>query len=155
MKTVRIVLADDHKVVRQATRALLFPISEWKIVGEADNGREAVALSTQLKPDVAILDLAMPELNGLEATRQIKNNSPETEVLIFTGQETEQLVHDVLASGARSYIKKTDAPDHLIHAVKALSEHKHFFTSRISQSVFARYIREKEVLKGPPENGRS
>lgn len=154
MKTVRILLADDHKIVRQGTRALLSPISEWEVIGEADNGREAVALSAQLKPDIVILDIAMPELNGLDATRQIKKNSPETEVLIFTGQVTEELVHDVFASGARSYIMKTDAPDHLIDAIKALSEHKHFLTSRISEIVFARYIQGENELEDAPEKGR-
>ncbi|PYK86559.1 MAG: DNA-binding response regulator [Verrucomicrobia bacterium] len=154
MKTLRILLADDHKVVRQGTRALLSTVPEWKIVGEADNGRDAVSLTAELKPDIVILDIGMPELNGLDATRQIKKKSPETEVLIFTGQETEELVHDVFDSGARSYIMKTDAADHLIDAIKALSEHKHFFTSRISEIVFARYIQEKGTLEGAPEKSR-
>ena len=154
MKTVRILLADDHKVVRQGTRALLSAIPEWEIVGEADNGRDAVSLTAELKPDIVILDISMPELNGLDATRQIKKKSPETEVLIFTGQETEQLVHDVFDSGARSYIMKTDAADHLIDAIKALSEHKHFFTSRISEIVFARCIQGKQALEGTSENSR-
>jgi two-component system response regulator NreC len=154
VKSIRIVLADDHKVVRQGTRALLSAIPEWEIVGEADNGRDAVSLTAELKPDIVILDISMPELNGLDATRQIKKKSPETEVLIFTGQETEELVHDVFDSGARSYIMKTDAADHLIDALKALSEHKHFFTSRISEIVFARYIQEKRTLEGAPEKSR-
>jgi len=154
VKTVRILLADDHKVVRQGTRALLSAVPEWEIVGEADNGRDAVSLTAELKPDIVILDISMPELNGLDATRQIKKKSPETEVLIFTGQETEELVHDVFDSGARSYIMKTDAADHLIDAIKALSEHKHFFTSRISEIVFARYIQEKGTLEGAPEKSR-
>ncbi len=154
MKTVRILLADDHKVVRQGTRALLSAVPEWEIVGEADNGRDAVSLTAELKPNIVILDISMPELNGLDATRQIKKKSPETEVLIFTGQETEELVHDVFDSGARSYIMKTDAADHLIDAIKALSEHKHFFTSRISEIVFARYIQEKGTLEGAPEKSR-
>ena len=154
MKTLRILLADDHKVVRQGTRALLSTVPEWEIVGEADNGRDAVSLTSELKPDIVILDIGMPELNGLDATRQIKKKSPETEVLIFTGQETEELVHDVFDSGARSYIMKTDAADHLIDALKALSEHKHFFTSRISEIVFARYIQEKGTLEGAPEKSR-
>jgi len=141
VKSIRIVLADDHKVVRQGTRALLSVIPEWEVVGE-------------LKPDIVILDIGMPELNGLDATRQIKKKLPETEVLIFTGQETEELVHDVFDSGARSYIMKTDAADHLIEAVKALSEHKHFFTSRISEIVFARYIQGKKVAEGTPEKSR-
>ena len=96
----------------------------------------------------------MPELNGLDATRQIKKKLPDTEVLIFTGQETEELVHDVFDSGARSYIMKTDAADHLIDALKALSEHKHFFTSRISEIVFARYIQGKKTVEGAPEKSR-
>ncbi len=154
MKTLRILLADDHKVVRQGTRALLSTVPEWKIVGEADNGRDAVSLTAELKPDIVILDIGMPELNGLDATRQIKKKLPETEVLIFTGQETEELVHDVFDSGARSYIMKTDAADHLIDAIKALSEHKHFFTSRISEIVFARCIQGKQALEGTPENSR-
>jgi two-component system response regulator NreC len=154
VKTLRILLADDHKVVRQGTRALLSAIPEWEIVGEADNGRDAVSLTAELKPDIVILDIGMPELNGLDATRQIKKKSPETEVLIFTGQETEELVHDVFDSGARSYIMKTDAADHLIDALKALSEHKHFFTSRISEIVFARYVQGKKALEGAPERSR-
>jgi two-component system, NarL family, response regulator NreC len=154
VKTLRVLLADDHKVVRQGTRALLSAIPEWEIVGEADNGRDAVSLTAELKPDIVILDIGMPELNGLDATRQIKKKSPETEVLIFTGQETEELVHDVFDSGARSYIMKTDAADHLIDALKALSEHKHFFTSRISEIVFARYVQGKKALEGAPERSR-
>src|SRR5436309_13168147 len=151
VKTVRILLADDHKVVRHGTRALLSKMPEWEIIGEADNGRDAVSLTEKLKPDIVILDIGMPQLNGLDATRQIKKISPQTEVLIFTAHEAEELVHDVFDSGARSYITKTDAADHLIDALKALSEHKHFFTSRISEIIFAGYIKKKETLEGPPE----
>jgi two-component system, NarL family, response regulator NreC len=154
VRTLRILLADDHKVVRQGTRALLSTIPEWEIVGEADNGRDAVSMTAELKPDIVILDIGMPELNGLDATRQIKRKLPETEVLIFTGQETEELVHDVFDSGARSYIMKTDAADHLIDALKALSEHKHFFTSRISEIVFARYVQGKKALEWASERSR-
>jgi len=127
---------------------------EWEIIGEVDNGRDAVSLTEKLKPDIVILDIGMPQLNGLDATRQIKKISPETEVLIFTAHEAEELVHDVFDSGARSYILKTDAADHLIEALKALSEHKHFFTSRISEIVFARYINGKKPLESAPEKSR-
>lgn len=154
VKTVRILLADDHKVVRHGTRALLSKMPEWEIIGEVDNGRDAVSLTEKLKPDIVILDIGMPQLNGLDATRQIKKIAPETEVLIFTAHEAEELVHDVFDSGARSYIMKTDAADHLIDAIKALSEHKHFFTSRISEIVFARCIQGKQALEGTPENSR-
>src|SRR4030095_4348929 len=151
VKTVRILLADDHKVVRHGTRALLSKMPEWEIIGEVDNGRDAVSLTEKLKPDIVILDIGMPQLNGLDATRPIKKSAPETEVLIFTAHEAEELVHDVFDSGARSYIMKTDAADHLIEALKALSEHKHFFTSRISEIVFARYINGKKPLESAPE----
>ena len=154
VKTLRILLADDHKVVRHGTRALLSSMPEWEIIGEVDNGRDAVSLTEKLKPDIVILDIGMPQLNGLDATRQIKKIAPETEVLIFTAHEAEELVHDVFDSGARSYIMKTDAADHLIEALKALSEHKHFFTSRISEIVFARYINGKKPLESAPEKSR-
>lgn len=137
----RILLADDHEVVRQGIRMLIEKQKEAMVVcGEARNGREAVTLANQLKPDIVILDFEMPELNGLEATRQIKRQLPETEVLIFTGHEEEQLVHDVFQAGARSYIVKTDVGQHLIAAVKALATHKTFFTSKVSEIVFARYL---------------
>jgi len=151
VKTLRILLADDHKVVRHGTRALLSKMPEWEIVGEVDNGRDAVSLTEKLKPDIVILDIGMPQLNGLDATRQIKKISPETEVLIFTANEAEEMVHDVFDSGARSYIMKTDVADHLIEALKALAQHKHFFTSRISEIVFSRYINGKNPLGSAPE----
>lgn len=144
METLRILLADDHQIVRQGTRALLATVSGWEVIAETDNGRDAVTLSEKLKPDVVILDIGMPELNGLDATQQIKKQSPETEVLIFTGQVTDQLIHDVFASGARSYIVKHDASNQLIDAVKALSEHRTFFTSHVSEVIFSRYMQEEK-----------
>jgi DNA-binding NarL/FixJ family response regulator len=99
-----------------------------------------VTLAEKLKPDVVVLDFGMPELNGLDATRQIRKNLPKTEVLIFTGEENEQLIHDVFAAGARSYILKSDLGQHLVAAIRALGRHKHYFTTRISEVVFARYL---------------
>lgn len=138
--TVRILIADDHEVVRHGVRALIEQRSDWEICGEAPDGRNAVALAEQLRPDIAVLDLGMPELNGLEATRQIKHALPQCEVLIFTGTEDEQLVHEVFAAGARSYILKNDMGQHLIDAIEALSHHKHYFTTEVSEVLFARYI---------------
>jgi len=112
----------------------------WEVCGEAVDGREAVALAGKLRPDVVVLDLGMPELNGLEAARQIKRALPKTEVLIFTGEESDQVIHDVFAAGARSYILKSDLAQHLVAAIRALGQHKHYFTSRISEVVFARYF---------------
>jgi DNA-binding NarL/FixJ family response regulator len=115
--------------------------ADMRICGEAVNGREAVALARELKPDIAVLDIEMPELNGLEATRQIKQSVPETEILIFTGHETEELVHDVFQAGAKSYILKTDVGKYLVSAIRKLAQHHTFFTSRISEIVFARYLK--------------
>ncbi len=140
MEKLRILLADDHEVVRQGVRILIEKEAGWEVCGEAANGRTAVALAEKLKPDVVVLDIGMPELNGLDAARQIKRALPKTEVLIFTAEESDQLIHDVFAAGARSYILKSDIGGHLVAAIRALGEHKHYFTNRISEVVFARYL---------------
>ena len=125
MKKLRILLADDHEVVRNGVRMLIEKEAGWEVCGEAVDGRKAVALAQQLAPDVVVLDLGMPELNGLEAARQIKRALPSTEVLIFTGEASEQLIHEVFAAGARSYILKSDIGQHLVAAIRALGEHRH------------------------------
>ena len=138
---VRILLADDHDVVRRGLRGLLEAQPGWEVCGEARTGREAVALASQLRPDVMVLDLAMPDLNGLEATRRIRQEWPETEVLIFTMHHTDQLVRDVLAAGARGYILKSDGAEQLIAAVLALVHHRPFFTARVSEALLDSYLR--------------
>src|ERR671927_1407316 len=130
---VRILLADDHDVVRRGLREQLSTHVGWEICGEACDGREAVKLALRLSPDVAVIDLSMPELNGLEATRQIRRELPRTEVLIFTMHETEHLIREVLSAGARGYVLKSDIGKHLTNAVEALSHHKPFFTARVSE----------------------
>ena len=137
---VNILLADDHDVVRRGLREMLNAHDGWHVCGEAPDGREAVKLAANLKPDVVVLDLYMPELNGLEATRQIRQELPRTEVLIFTMHETEQLIHEVLAAGARGYVLKSDAGRHLVSAVEALSHHKPFFTAKVSETLLDRYL---------------
>lgn len=144
---VRILLADDHEVVRQGLRALIEKRPEWQVCGEAADGRTAVALAEKERPHIAVIDFGMPELNGLEATRQIKKALPECEVLIFTGTEDEELIHQIFAAGARSYILKNDITHHLISAIEALSQHKHYFTGPVSEVLFARY------LDGSPSHG--
>ncbi len=138
---VRILLADDHDVVRRGLRDQLSKHEGWEICGEASDGREAVKLALKLEPDVVVLDLSMPELNGLEATRQIKRELEHTEVLIFTMHETEQMIREVLAAGARGYVLKTDAGRQLTSAVEALSHHKPFFTARVSQSLLDAFLK--------------
>ena len=140
LNKLRILVADDHEVVRHGVRLLIEKEPGWEVCAEAADGRKAVALAETLTPDVVVLDLGMPELNGLDAARQIKRALPKTEVLIFTGEESDQLIHDVFATGARSYILKSDIGQNLVAAIRALGEHKHYFTSRISEVIFARYF---------------
>jgi len=144
MTKTRILLADDHAIIRSGPRLLLENEWGWDICGEAANGREAVQQAEKLQPDVVVLDIGMPEVNGLDAARQIRHARPETEILIFTSHESEQLVRDVFAAGARGYLLKTDAPQHLVAAIKALLEKKTYFTSQISEVIFAGF------LKGAP-----
>jgi DNA-binding NarL/FixJ family response regulator len=137
---LRILIADDHEIVRRGVRGLVEQRTDWEICGEAADGRAAVALAEKLKPNVVVIDLGMPELGGLEAARQIRRANAATEVLIFTGHEDEQLIHDVFAAGARSYILKIDVGHHLIAAIEALGQHMHYFTNRTSEVIFARYL---------------
>jgi len=140
MEKLRVLVADDHEVLRHGVKLMIEKKPGWEVCGEAADGRTAVGLAEKLTPDVVILDLAMPELGGLEATRQIKRALPASEVLIFTGHENEQVIHAVFEAGARSYILKSDISQHLISAVAALARHKHYFTTKISEIVFARYL---------------
>jgi len=141
MKKTRILLADDHAVVRGGIRILIEGEWGWEVCGEAATGREAVALAGTLKPDIVVLDVGMPELNGLDAARQIKHALPAVEILIFTSHESEQLVRDVFAAGALGYILKNDAPQHLVAAIKSLLVHKPYFSTKISEIVFSGYLK--------------
>jgi DNA-binding NarL/FixJ family response regulator len=132
---VRILVADDHNVVRTGLRALIESHSEWQVCAEAANGREAVEKASQFKPDVAVLDIGMPLLNGVEATRQIRKLSPQTEILILTMHDSELLIQEVLEAGAHGYILKDDADRNLIAAVDALRRHEPYLSSRVSKSV--------------------
>jgi len=138
--SVRILIADDHEVVRRGLRALLEGHPGWQICAETIDGREAVEKAAQLRPDVVILDLGMPGLNGLEAARQIREASPLCEVLILTMHESEQVIREVLAAGARGYVLKSDAGRDLVNAVEALSRHKTFFTSSVAEMVVKGYL---------------
>src|SRR5580692_10173211 len=136
---LRILVADDHHVVRTGLRALLESKSGWQVCAEAANGREAVEKASALKPDVAVLDIGMPLLNGVEATRQIHKLSPQTEVLILTMHDSDLLVQEVLEAGARGYILKDDADRNLLAAVDALRRHEPYLSSRIS-GLFAKAV---------------
>lgn len=147
MDPLRILVADDHDVVRQGVRALLQQQPGWSVTWEAATGREAVEVARRERPDVSILDLGMPEMNGLEATRQILHDQPKAQVLILTMHESEQLIREVLDSGARGYVLKTEAGKDLISAVHALSQHTVFFTSKIASVVLADYLNARRALR--------
>jgi DNA-binding NarL/FixJ family response regulator len=141
MSTVRILIADDHEVVRRGVRTLLESQPGWVVSGEAATGREATEKVTQLKPDVVILDISMPDLNGLEATRQIVRNSPKTKVLLLTIHESERVMAEMLEAGALGYVLKSDAAESLVAAVRALRQGKPFFTCRMSEMVLKGYLK--------------
>ena len=140
MKTLDILIADDHELIREGLRTRIEKQPGWKVSGEASNGREAVEMARKLKPNVVVLDISMPELNGIEAARQIRKTCLQTEVLILTMQESEGLVRDVLGAGARGFILKTDTTRLLITAIEALAQHKPFFTGRVSDVVLDRFL---------------
>ena len=137
----RILIADDHDVVRAGLRAIL-----QSQAAEASDGKEAVELALATRPDVAVLDFGLPTLNGVEATRQIRSRLPRVEILIFTMHDTDALVRDVLEAGARGFLLKSDASRFLISAVETLSDHKPFFTGKVSEALL-----ESFLLKKPSE----
>ena len=145
MAIAKLLIADDHELVREGLRKVLAVRREWTICAEARNGREAVTLSAQHQPDVSILDFSMPELNGIEATRQIRELCPKTEVLILTMHDTDRLVREVLVAGARAFIMKSDASRLLIQGVESLLHHKPFFTGRVSELVLAGFLDPNET----------
>jgi len=147
---LRILLADDHDIVRRGLKDLLEQHVGWQVCAEAANGREAVELALQHRPHVAVIDLSMPELNGLEATRRIRQSLPDTEVLIFTMHESEELIREVLGAGARGYLLKSDAVRQLIPAVESLSQKKPYFAGRVSEVVLDGFLKGGQVtLEGP------
>jgi DNA-binding NarL/FixJ family response regulator len=138
---IRILLADDHNVVRKGLRGTLEEYDGWMVCGEASNGREAVRLALELKPDIVVLDLTMPELNGIEATRQIKKSLPQAEILIFTMHETEEMILSAFEAGARGFVLKSDDELELVEAIKVVSRHKTFFTPVASEALLDNLLR--------------
>ena len=155
MSTLGIVIVDDHSVVRRGVRALLESQPGWKVLAEARTGREAVEVVKQLQPDIVVIDLSLPELNGLDATRQILKESPRTEVLMLTMHHSEELVRDVLQAGARGYVLKSDADANLVSAVDSLRQHKPFLTANVAEFVLDDYLRraDQQDLTALPHTG--
>jgi DNA-binding NarL/FixJ family response regulator len=144
---LRILIADDHEVARHGIRALLEAHSGWEVCAEARDGREAVELAGSVNPHLILLDIGMPNLNGLEAARQILASSPEIPILILTMHDSDQVVREVLRAGARGFLLKSDAGRDLVAAVEALQLHRTFFTTRVSQMVLDGFL-DREISDG-------
>jgi DNA-binding NarL/FixJ family response regulator len=153
----RILVADDHEVVRRGLSALLQSQPDWEVCGEAGDGREAVEKAQKLRPDVVILDIGMPSLNGLEATRHILKNQPQIKILILTLHDSDQVVREVLNAGARGFLLKSDAARDLVAAVEALRRDKTYFTSKVAAMVLEGFLKNgtNATAAAPPPPGRS
>jgi DNA-binding NarL/FixJ family response regulator len=154
----RILLADDHEIVRRGLSALLKAQPDWEVCGEASNGREAVEKALKLKPEIVILDIGMPSLNGLEATRQIVKANSQIKVLILTLHDSDQVVQEVLNAGARGFLLKSDAARDLVAAVEALRRDKIYFTPKVASMVLEGYLK-RDASNGsaptePPSRNR-
>jgi len=149
MSPLRILVADDHEVVRRGLCSLLKSHAGWEVCAEASDGREAVEKVKQIKPDVVILDIGMPNLNGLAATRQIVHNDERQRVIILTVTDSEQVIREVLAAGARGFVLKSDAARDLITAVEAIEKNRTFFTSRVGQIVLTGYLKNGQPQAEP------
>ena len=152
MKKLRILIADDHGLVRRGTREVLHSQHGWKVVGEATNGREAVAKAIELKPDVVVVDVGMPELEGIEAVRQIRQAVPDAKVLVLTMHESDQMVRRALDAGALGYLLKSDLTDCLPKAIKAVAEGKRFLTPKVSEIVLDGFLKTRSARQ---EEGRT
>src|SRR3954463_347115 len=156
---LRILIADDHDIVRRGLRGVLESRSDWIVCAEARDGREAVDLTRQHQPDVALVDVSLPVLSGIEATRQICRSSLPTEVLVFTMHDSEELIGQALHAGARGYLLKSEADEQIIQAVTALARHRPYFSSRVSETLLNKFMlsassfssgltrREREIVR--------
>jgi len=143
MSDVRILIADDHEIFRRGLAAELAQVAGWVVAAQAANGRQAVEMAVDIKPDIVVMDLTMPELHGLEAARRIIAADPAAKILILTAHESEQLVREVLSAGARGYVLKSDAGRILVAALQELLEGRMFFTSNVARIVVDGYLRNE------------
>jgi DNA-binding NarL/FixJ family response regulator len=137
---LRILIADDHEVARSGIHAVLESHPGWEVCGEAKDGREAVDLANKLRPNIVLMDIGMPNLNGLDAARQILASTPDARILILTMHDTDQVVREVLSAGARGFLLKSDAGRDLVTAVEALQQNRTFFTTKVAQMVLDGYL---------------
>jgi DNA-binding NarL/FixJ family response regulator len=151
MDDLRILIADDHELIRRGIRDLLAPRKGWQIVAEARNGLEAVEKASRYKPHIAILDFSMPALNGEGAAARIHKTVPDTRVIVLTMHDSEQVIREVLQSGARGMVFKNDADRDLLMAIEMVSEGRYFFATRVSEMVLNGYMSKNSTTrtKGP------
>ena len=154
MEALRLLVADDHEIVRTGLRSLLETQPGWQVTAEASDGREAVQKAKELKPDVAVLDLSMPSLNGLEAARQMLKNDARAKIVILTAFDSDAMIREVLDAGARGFVLKADASRDLVTAVNAVRSNKTFFTPKVAQMVLDGYL-DKKPRKQDPDAPRS
>ena len=152
MTPIRILVADDHPLTLRGTREFLEMEPGWKVIAEASDGREALEKAKSFKPDVAVLDISLPVMNGLEVTREVLKAVPSSEVLIFTLHDSEEMIRRALEAGARGYVLKSDAEATLVAAVKAVSQHKAFFTSAVASLVLGVYLKGERQQEGRNES---
>jgi len=146
------VIADDHELVRRGIRSILTAHRGWQVVGEASDGAQATRLAENLRPHVLIMDVTMPKLDGLEATRKILNDFPETKILILTMHESAQMVRRILEAGARGYILKSDLAEQLVRAVREVSQGKLFLTPKVSDIVLRGFLDVEKRTRAAPDD---
>jgi DNA-binding NarL/FixJ family response regulator len=150
---LRILLADDHEIVRRGLCALLQKHEGWEVCGEASDGREAIEMAKQLKPDVVILDIGMPYLNGLDATRQLLQYDPHFKIIVLTITDADQVIREALDAGARGFVLKSDAARDLVSAVEALQSRRMFFTPRVNDLVLRGFLDKGHAIsRNEPPN---
>lgn len=150
---LRILVADDHEVIRRGLCTLLQSQQDWEICGETKDGREAVEMAKELNPDIVILDISMPNLNGLAAARQLAQQNPDAKIIILTMADSDQAIREALDAGARGFVLKSDAARDLISAVEALQHDRMFFTPRVNDLVLAGFLGQKRngSVSEPPK----
>jgi len=139
----RIIIVDDHDAVRRGVRQLLETKPYYQVVGEASDGRSALELARQTRPDIAILDYSVPELNGFDLSHALKREFPRIEILIYTMHDREEIIMDVLRAGVRGFVLKSDTEKHLIAALDALSIHRSYFSGAISDALLNQFLESK------------
>lgn len=150
MKTIRVILADDHTVFRQGLKSLLALEEDIKIVGEAANGKEAIDYANQMHPDIIIMDINMPQLNGLEATKRIKADLPKIKIVILTSQGDDKSVFSLIEAGADGYLLKDVAAENLVSAIRDVNDGKSILHPEVTQKLLTRFVTKGEPAKQKP-----